>query len=167
MVSQPFLRDDCQYHLQPLPKTHAQTVRSIGPDRLVFQDVGGTKIAFRSLGDREAPPVGTFGVPLTFNYAQSSGRTASRRKEFEVADFVVNHSAFADLVRQLSDGFADQLGKLRQQRRPSHAELAVLFHHRSRGATKLDEPPWQRSHHPITRAHCSSRPENRFWGWRV
>ena len=69
-----------------------------------------------------------------------------------MADFVVNHSAFADLVRQLSDGFADQLGKLRQQRRPSHAELAVLFHHRSRGATKLDEPPWQRSHHPITRA---------------
>ena len=68
---------------------------------------------------------------------------------------MVNHSAFADLVRQLSDGFADQLGKLRQQRRPSHAELAVLFHHRSRGATKLDEPPWQRSHHP-TRARTAA-----------
>ena len=72
-----------------------------------------------------------------------------------MADFVVNHSAFADLVRQLSDGFAGQLGKLRQQRRPSRAGLAVLFHHRSRGATKLDEPPWQRSHHP-TRARTTA-----------
>ena len=68
---------------------------------------------------------------------------------------MVNHSAFADLVRQLSDRFADQLGKLRQQRRPWLAELAVLFHHRSRGATKLGEPPWQLSL-PPTRARTAA-----------